>query len=136
MVREKGKGNSFRPPCLLEGMHLSALSQPEVDLRINIMKQRDLRIKRKYFHALKQFCFLYNCFHEISYYMSLHLVFIYDAVELQLASLSDPVWVTYFRGRPELWLMQSTTSVVIFRTRKRTQATSSWTFLASFQERA
>ena len=40
MVREKGKGNSFRPPCLLEGMHLSALCQPEVDLRINIMKQK------------------------------------------------------------------------------------------------
>ena len=54
----------------------------------------------------------------MSYYLSLHLVFIYYAVESQLASLSDPVWVTYFRGRPELWFMQSTTDVVNFRKTK------------------
>ena len=34
----------------------------------------------------------------MSYYMSLHLVFIYYAVESQLASLSDPVWVIYISG--------------------------------------
>ena len=94
------------PPCLLEGMHLSALCQPEVDLQINIMKQRDLQIKRKGFHALNSLYFLYNCFHELSYYLSLHLVFIYYTVESRLVSLSNPVWVTYFRGRPELWFMQ------------------------------
>ena len=113
-MKDRGSGGVWKrvraiplvPPCLLEGMHLSALSQPEVDLRINIMKQRDLRIKRKCFHALKQFCFLYNCFHKISYYMSLHLVFIYYAVESQLASLSDPVWATYFRREPKLLFMQ------------------------------
>ena len=57
MVRKKGKGNSFRTLCLLKGMHLSALSQPEVDLRINIMNKRDLRIKKEGFHALNSFVF-------------------------------------------------------------------------------
>ena len=107
MVCEKGKGNSFSA-AVPSGRDASlALSQPEVDLRINIKgTQRDLRIKRKGFHALNSFCFLYNCFHELSYYLSLHLVFIYYTVESRLGSLSDPVWIIYFRGRPELWFMQ------------------------------
>ena len=42
----------------------------------------------------------------MSYYLLLHLVFIYYAVESRLASLSDPVWVTYFRRRSELWFVQ------------------------------
>ena len=55
MVREKGKGNSFRPPCLLEGMHLSALSQPEVDLRINIMNKKGSSDQKERFSCFKQF---------------------------------------------------------------------------------